>query len=189
MSGIAAPMLDILNLMLTVPGVKHVNIWNNQIKDEDKGKIYDFAKPALFLEQIQHPAYEELGLGLQTADMGWRIHIAHEFYDDQDGNFERNIPVMYLRDDVVATLSHQWPTACGPLVKKTEAQDPNHTNIYHYVVDFVCNFIDSKGSPYDEAAGKHIDSVPPTGLDLEAELVPALPVPTPRTSRFKIPTS
>lgn len=187
MSGIAIPMQDILTRMLTVPGVKHVNIWNNQIKDEDKGDLYNFLKPALFLEQIPHPAYEEMGLGLQSADMGWRIHIAHEFYDDQQGNFERNMAVIFFRDDVIATLSHFWPTASGPLVKKTEAQDPNHTNIYHYVIDFVSNFIDSKGSPYDESAGKHIDSVPPTALELDAAIFPEITV-VPTTSRFKIPT-
>lgn len=180
-------MLDILNLLATVPTVLHVNLWNNQIKDEDKGKIYDFPKPALFLEMIPHPQWEELGLGLQSADMGWRIHLAHEFYDDQNGNFERNIPVMLLRDDVKATLSLQWPTGCGPLVMRTEVQDPNHTNIYHYVMDFTCNFIDSKGSPYDEAAGKRTTSTPPTALVLDASIVPAIAAPTFPISRFIIP--
>jgi hypothetical protein len=188
MPGIAAPMQDILTLMLTVPGVKHVNIWNNQIKDEDKGDLYDFPKPALFLEVISHPAFEEIGLGLQSADMGFRIHIAHEFYDDGQGNFERNFPVILLRDDVIATLSHFWPTACGPLIKKTEAQDPNHTNIYHYVIDFVCNFTDSKGSPYDVNAGKHKDSVPPTDLEIDASEVQVIAPPTRPVSRFRIPS-
>jgi hypothetical protein len=180
-------MLSILNLLETVPTVQFVNIWNNQVKDQDKGKLYAFPKPALFLELIAHPAWEEIGLGIQSADMGWRIHIVHEFYDDQEGNFERNIPVMILRDGVVATLSHQWPTGCGPLIKKTEAQDPNHTMIYHYVIDFTCNFIDSKGSPYDEDAGKRTVSVPPTALVLEASEVPAVTVDTPPTSRYIIP--
>jgi len=64
-------------------------------------------------------------------------------------------------------LALYQPTACGPMVCVAEDQQYDHKNIYHWTLDFICHFIDSKGSWYDPAAGKYIYSTPPTGLDIE----------------------
>lgn len=183
MAGIKQPIQDILNRLATLQVTNQSGqtmnlvprIWNNQLGWEKEGKLYDFLKPAAFLEVINNVAYTELGGGFQSADVGWKIHLIHEFYDAGDGTMEQDLAVFDLRDQVVALLSLYEATACGPLVRTSEGQDYEHTNLYHYVIDFICNFTDSKGSPYDPATGKYIDSTPPTGAVINGTFVASLP--------------
>lgn len=183
MAGIRQPIQDILNRLTTLqvvnPSGQTMNlsprIWNNQLSQEKEGKTYDYLKPSCFLEVINNVQYQELGQGFQSADVGWKIHLVHEFMDAQDGTMEQDLAVFDLRDQIVALLSLYEPTACGPMVRTSEGQDYEHTNLYHYVIDFVCNFTDSKGSPWDTAAGKYINSVPPTAPIINGQYIPSLP--------------
>jgi hypothetical protein len=197
MAGIKDPILDICTKLreILVPNgegqtvAPHVRIWNNQVKYEDKGELYDFPKPAFFIEVINSVSYQTIGMGMQAADIGVRIHIVHERLDAADGTFEQDLVIFDLRDKVRAKLNLYEPVACGPLTVVDEEQDYEHTNIYHYIVDFVCHFIDSKGSPLDANAGKFIDSVPPTDLELTvtlAEEIPGAP-PAQHTHTYNIP--
>lgn len=174
MAGMKAPILDIMNRLKELPDFALVRIWNNQIEMRREGKHYDYPTPALFVEVINDPVWEQLGLGFQSADLGFRIHIEHEYYDAQDGTMEQDLVVFDLRDKVVAKLSLYEPSACGPLTKTSEAQDYDHDNIYHYTIDFVCNFIDSTGSPYDPNSGQYIDKLPPTGVQIEVNKVDSI---------------
>lgn len=183
MAGIKQPILDILARLATLQVMNKDShtmnlaprIWNNQLAWEEQGKLYNYLKPAVFLEVINNVQYDELGLGMQSADVGWRIHLIDEFYDAQDGTLEQDLQIFDLRDQVVALLSLYEPTACGPLVRTAEGQDYEHKNLYHYVIDFICNFTDSKGSPWDTAAGRYIDSNPPTMATIQAQYTPTLP--------------
>lgn len=182
MAGIKQPIQDILTLLATLQVVNQSGqtmnlaprIWNNQLDREKEGKTYDYLKPNAFLEVINNVQYQELGQGFQSADVGWKIHLIHEFMDAQDGTMEQDLAVFDLRDQVVALLSLYEPTACGPLVRTSEGQDYEHSNLYHYVIDFVCNFTDSKGSPWDPAAGKYVPSVPPTAAVVNGSYVPEI---------------
>lgn len=165
MAGIKSPILDIITKLKTLVTLQTVRIWNNQIAYERDGKLYDFAKPAVFLEVVNDVKYNQLGEGYQSADVGWRIHLVHEFYDAQDGTFEQDLPVFDLRDSIVTLLSLYEPTGCGPLVRTSETQDYEHDNIYHFIIDFVCNFTDSKGSKDDQ--GKYVEKTPPIDLQLD----------------------
>ena len=173
MAGIKQPILDVMNLLATMPvtnadsnpALLYVRIWNNQVHYEEEGRLYDFAKPAAFVEVLNAAKYEELGIGFRSCDIGFRIHLVHEYYNS-DITFEQDLAIFDLRDKVLALLSLYQPTACGPLVSVAEEQQYDHKNIYHFVLDFICHFIDSKGSQYDPVAGKYIYSAPPTTLNL-----------------------
>jgi hypothetical protein len=173
MAAVLQPIQDVIaklaTLQVTNGDGKIVNmytrVWNGQIKLEEEGKLYDFPKPAAFLEVINEAQYNELGLGFQSCDIGFRVHLVHEYYN-ADGTFEQDLAIFALRDSVIALLNLYAPTACGPMVKKSETQDYEHTNIYHYMIDFITHFIDSKGSKYDPARGDYVDYGPPTGLNL-----------------------
>jgi hypothetical protein len=165
MAGIKAPILDIMTRLTTLAALRTVRIWNNQVEYENTGKLYDFAKPAVFLEVINNVQYNQLGEGYQSADVGWRMHLVHEFFDAQDGTFEQDLMVFDIRDSIVTLMSFYEPTGCGPLTRTSETQDYAHDMIYHYIIDFVCNFTDSKGSKYDQ--GKYIDKTPPTDLEID----------------------
>lgn len=166
MAGIKEPILDILTKLREITELQFVRVWNNQIETRKDGQHYDYPTPAAFVEVINEPVWEQLGVGFQGADLGIKIHLEHNYYDAQDGTFEQDLVIFDLRDKIVAKLSLYEATACGPLTKTGEAQDYDHDNVYHYTIDFVCHFIDSKGSPYDPGAGKYVEKEAPTGLQI-----------------------
>lgn len=171
MAGIKQPILDIINKLMEIPLFQFVRIWNNQIDYEKSGDLYNFPKPAAFVEVQQGIMWDTLSMGLSSADLIFRIHLAHEYYDAQNGTFEQDLPIFDLRDSVVEKLQLFHPTGCGPLTKILEEQDYEHDNIYHYILDFAVNFIDSKGSPLDPDSGKFITKDPPTGLQVQMQIV------------------
>lgn len=174
MSGIKQPILDLLKQLATLqvtngdgqPVQLYVDIWNNQCEYEEIGEYVDFQKPAAFVEVINKAEYKEIGIGFRSCDIGFRIHLVNDFYNGE-GTFERNLLIFDLRDQVTALLSFFQPTACGPMVSTGEEQDYKHRNVYHFILDFITNFTDSKGSQYDPDAGKYIYTTPPIDLNLE----------------------
>lgn len=182
MAGIRQPVEDILALLSTLDVTNqdgnaaklYARVWNNQVKYETNGTTYNFAKPAAFLEVLNSPQFGELGQYIQGADLGWKVHLVHEFYN-QDGTMEQDLTIFDLRDSIVALLSGYEATACGPLVRTSEYQDYEHSNIYHYVIDFVCHFIDSKGSPQDAGAGKLIIKPPTTDIEMDITKLSSVP--------------
>ena len=59
---------------------------------------------------------------------------------------EQNLTIHDLRDLVFAKLSLFKPTMCSEMFKVSETMDYEHTNIYHYVIDFRTGFIDNTAS-------------------------------------------
>lgn len=175
MAGIKAPLQDILTKLATIQVTNgdgnivdlYARVWNNQIATEKAGETYVYPKPAAFVEIESPIVFQEIGQNMRSADLGINIHIAHEFYNE-DVTFEQDLLVFDIRDSVIAALSQFKPTGCGQLVSTGEQQDFDHTNIYHYVISFVCNFIDSKGSPYDTGRGTYIEKPAPTGVNIIA---------------------
>src|SRR6185312_6140979 len=133
MAGILQPIQDVLNRLATLQVVNgdgqttnlYARVWNQQVKFEHEGKSYNFPKPAAFLEVINEAKYNELGIGFQSCDIGFRVHLVHEYYN-LDGMFEQDLTIFALRDAVVALLSHYQPTACGPIVRTGETQEYDH---------------------------------------------------------------
>jgi hypothetical protein len=175
MAGIKAPLQDILTKLATIQVTNgdgntidlYARIWNNQIESERAGDSYVYPKPAAFVETLSPVTFQEIGQNFRSADLGINIHLVHEFYNE-DGTFEQDLLVFDIRDKIVAALSQFKPTGCGQLVSTGEQQDYDHDNIYHYVISFVCNFIDSKGSPYDTGRGIYIEKEAPTGVNIIA---------------------
>lgn len=150
-------------------------IFNDQIKRQAEGKCESFPLPAAFVEVQNQANYKQIGNGFNSSDVTFRIHLAHWFVDAQDGTMGQDFDMFDLKNSVITLLSGYAPTACGPLVVMDESQDYDHDNINVYLIDFLCHFIDSKGSPYDPVSGTYITKQPPTGLDLTVEYVDELP--------------
>ncbi len=170
MATIKQPVQDILTLLGNMQVVNadgntvvlYTRVWNNQYKLEQDGKLYSYAKPAAFVEVVNQAAYSVLGQGYRSADIIFRIHLIHEYYNI-DGTLEQDLAIFDLRDAVIALLHLHCPTGCGPLNAVKEQQEYDHTNIYHYTIDFVCNFTDTGGS----TDGQFIYSVPPYDAQIE----------------------
>lgn len=154
MAGIKEPIQDILS-KLTDLGY-YARIWNNQIDHMKDGSSYVFQMPAIFVEIINDVSYEILGEGFRSADLGIRFHLAHELLNTE-GSYEQDLEIFDLRDKIVREFTQYCPTNCGQMNCVREGQDPDHDNVYHYVMEYVCNFIDTKGSPYDEDNQKKIE--------------------------------
>ena len=111
----------------------------------EDGKIESFPMPAFFIEVELPQSHTQLGAGYTESDVTFRIHIAQTEYDAQDGTLEENKSIFALRDQVVALLTYYTAPGCCPLMKVREVQDYEHTNVYHYIIDFQASFIDTTG--------------------------------------------
>lgn len=206
MSGILPVITDILAKLATIQVVNQDNytvplyarVWNNQLDNLEDGKSYSWPRPAAFVEVISPASFEVIGLGFRSADLGIRIHLIHDFYDAGDGTYEQDLTIFDLRDKVVSAhntdtnvqsgLSQYCPTACGPMNCIAESQDYDHGNLYHYILEFITNFTDSKGSKYDPANGQFIEELTPD-LDLQVDLVDKPADYVPEDDYFIIPQS
>lgn len=165
MSGILAPIKSLLARIGTIKVENQdyqtvnmpVRIWNDHLSEEKKKKLYSYPKPWVFLEIISPVTYEQMGVGFKNADLGIRVHLIHEFYDAIDGTMEQDLIVFGLRDQIVGCLSQFEPDGCNELKMVSESMDTDHDQIYHYVLDFVGNYVDSKGSPWDDQQNLFID--------------------------------
>lgn len=174
MPGIKQPLQDLLARLTTLQVVNgdgntvdlYCRVWNNQIRYEADGTLYNFTKPAAFIEVISPATFETIGQGYQSCDVNFRIHLSHENYNN-DGTFEQDLLIFDLRDRVRALLTGYQPAGCGFLNVIAEQQDYEHDNCYHMVLDFVCNFTDTTGSKFDDSnTDAYKESTPPTELIL-----------------------
>lgn len=179
MSGIVSPLNDLLAFLAaktvtnkdggTVP--LYARVWNNQIRYEENGELYNFPKPAAFVEIASPVQFQILGQGYRSADLAFRIHLSTENYN-VEGSFEQDLAVFALRDSIIGWLTGRKLTGCYPLVSIGEEQDFEHSNTYHYIIDFVANFTDTKGSRLDtDKYDKFVESIAPLPLELDVNKV------------------
>lgn len=169
MAGIKDSIVDILAKLRTMSVTNgdnstvtpYVRVWNNQLNYNLEGKMEDFPKPALFVEVVSPAVYQVMGEGYRNADISFRVHLIHEYYNAGDGTFEQDLPVFDIRDALIELLTRFTPAGCGPLECMQETQDDAHNNLYHYALDFVANFTDDRGRK------KYILSTPPTALEID----------------------
>jgi len=181
MAGIKQPILDVLNKLSSIqvqnlePAIVplYSRIWNNQIERIKNGSDYTFPMPAAFVEVLNDVQFQMMGQGFRNADISFRIHLVHQFYNEE-GTYEQDLEIFDLRDKVLANadnpenagLSFFVPTGCTPLACISETQEYDHDNVYHYILNFVSNFTDSKASAFDTGAGQYDDTANPN-LDAE----------------------
>lgn len=163
MAGIAQVYSSIISQIKTNTAFKFVHIWNNQLQQLEDGDTYSFPFPNTFVE-IVPPTGFQVGQGYNVSDLVIRIHIGHEEYDAGNGNFEENVNVFTYRDYIINLLTSFKPNNCSHLQKQSEQSDNVHTNIYHYTIDFICSFVDTKGSIGEQKT--FITKAPPTDLTI-----------------------
>jgi len=149
---------EIVAQLRAIPELKLVTIWNNQFSYMDDGEIYSFPMPCAFVE-VNADNFEQLGNNFQASDINIKIHIGQDFYNGS--NIDENLTIFVLRDLVVKKLSRFKPTTAGNLVKTSEKQDFQHTNVYHYEIDFITHYVDNTAVIAD------ILKTPPTGLQIQ----------------------
>jgi hypothetical protein len=172
MAGIKPAIEDILTQLKSIvdannsPVFAKVSVWNNQLKYDQLGKYVAIPKPAVFIEVVSGVEYNQLGQGVQSADLGVKIHLIHEYYDSQDGDFDKNIVVYDVRDTVVNGLSYFVPAGCNELIRIGEEIDYDHDNLFHFVISFVTNLIDKTVHDYVQTKN-YVIKQPPTDLEID----------------------
>lgn len=155
-------MVNIINEILAqlraIPELKLVTIWNNQFNYIDSGEIYSFPMPCAFVE-VSADGFEQLGGNYQATDLIIKIHIGNDFYNGT--NIDENLTIFVLRDLIVKKLSRFKATTSGDFVKISEKQDFEHSNVYHYEIDFKTHYVDNT------AVNADILTTPPLALEIQ----------------------
>lgn len=165
MAGIGDYIEDLLAKIATNTTLKYVRVFNNQFAQMENGDVETFPMPCAFIEILSPNPYDQLGIGYTIGELVTRVHIGMVEYDAQDGTFEQNLSIFALRDAIIALLQYYQPVGASKLMKIAETQDYEHTNVYHYMIDFKCSFVDSAG----RTDGDLIEKDPPTDLVVNAE--------------------
>ena len=145
MSSIKAPLEEIKQRLRDSVDGLHVVTYNNQFEYMEQGAEQAYPLPAVFVEIVAPQERMQIGNGLIEGEVVFRAHVAHVEYDAQDGTMNENKAVYDLKDSVVKALHLYKPVACSNLFLVAESQDYEHTNLYHYILDFKCSFIDDTG--------------------------------------------
>jgi hypothetical protein len=159
MAGIGTAVTELLAKLAT-SSISYVRVWNNQFRWIEEQSIEAFSFPCAFLEVILPNNYTQLGLGWTESDVTFRVHIGVNELDSSTGTMEQNLNIFTLRDEVIALMSNYKLADGGSLMKVSEQQDYQHSNVYVYTIDFVCGFIDDTGSQLKNDT----QSTPPTTL-------------------------
>ena len=156
-----------------VPEVLFIHMWNNQVerlKEENEEGIstYLFRIPATLIEFVSPMEIQQLGNGVQLYDpLIIRIHFLHNLLDAGDGTMEQNLEVFDLKNKVYKSLQGFEPTGAVAFVRVAEEQEYDHPNLYHFMMDFQTNFVDSATTkPVDG-----VDSIAPLPPDITTSLI------------------
>lgn len=125
----------------SLPIFNTINIFNNQINRMEDGSGYSFNYPAVFVE-TEIINTERYGMGYNAYDVWLIIHLVDEMLDDTLGNLDRNIQVFEYRDLVIQSIDGWSATQSGTILYENGKQDYDHTNLYHYVLNFKAHIVD-----------------------------------------------
>ncbi len=120
----------------SITGV-HVRLWNNQVRLSEEGQQIPFTFPAVFID-FPTIVWQQMGKGVQNTEvMVVRLYVCYESFHTSEN--EEDLEIFTLREDVYMALQDFKPTASSKLQRIAEQTDPNHTNVYVWVMDYQTN--------------------------------------------------
>lgn len=143
-----------------------VRVWNNQVELLNEGSIEAIPMPCAFIElDTTGQPHGNIGRGVCEIQTTLRIHLINEHYNTES-SFEQNLDIYTLRQAVIRKLNRYKTNVCSPMFKFSESQDYDHTNLYHYIIEFSTMITDTTGSDIDTLNEDVIDSTPPLTLEI-----------------------
>ena len=122
---------------------KHYHTFNQQFKyllgSQSENKDISIPFPACFIE-VTVDKIEEQSCMNQLWDCTLNLHIAHQLYNAQDGEFEQNWEVFDLVDKVHTSFQGFHPTEFGVFIDQGLKQDYDHGNLYHFINTYKFNY-------------------------------------------------
>jgi len=163
MGSIIVPIKDIIARIETDGAAKYVRIWNNQIEDILAGNYEGMLFPAIFVESENGNNFKNIGMGVKSSDCAFRLHLVVDEYDAQTGRMGENQNVFDFKDQIMQLMEYWAPLQCGPLMNAHEQQDTRHSNVYHYMIDFITTFVDDTSY-----MGRNNETVnPPIAIEID----------------------
>lgn len=162
-------IIDVITKLRTIPELKVVRMFNDQFNRLQAGEENPIDFPSVFIEIISPSPFKEIGGGLSAGDLTWRIHIADQELDAGLGDMDQNLNVYDLRDTVHAALNLFRPAGSSHFQKAAETADYSHKGVYHYIIDYRSELIESSGAPTG-----FIIKDPPTALSIDINIVGGL---------------
>lgn len=136
--------------LMTVQGIAHCRMWNNQLQRILEGKMNLFDCPAVFIEFITAETNKNsMGGGVQIfSPVIFKLHILHKQLDAGDGTFDQNLDVYDFKDLVYKKVAKFQPgildntNPIGSCERTSEEQDYAHHFVYHYIQTYQTSFVD-----------------------------------------------
>lgn len=111
----------------TLTGIKYVALWNNQFNVEDEN--ISFGYPCVFIE-FANITYSDYTNGVQKYQMNVYLHIGFESYKTEDTD------ILTLKQTVQAAVFQFQNGYETKMLRRSETQDFNHSNIQEYIIGY-----------------------------------------------------
>lgn len=136
--------LDIItHLGLKMPEIKHFSVFNNQFEQLKDGTVDTITFPCVFVE-FTTDNISQLGNGVQAFDpLVVKLHIGDNYFTGENG-LDVNLNILDLRSRVTKYMHGQYFNGCSGLIRYSEEQDNEHTNVYHFIQYYKTEFIDTE---------------------------------------------
>lgn len=128
----------------SLPEIKHVAVWNNQVAQLEAGDNWAFALPAVFI-QLDVNDIVQLGRYAEEYDLRVIIHIVQEFYNGD--RMDENLTIFDLKQKVFKAIKNLHGETSSTLTRVGEEQDFDHTNIYHFIQTYQTRLTDTSAEP------------------------------------------
>lgn len=132
--------ISILERLKSLKVFRRIAIFNNHV-DRLRAGTYYYDTPACFVE-IKQKNVRPLQNGISSWDMIIRFHIVHTELDAGDGSMDQNLHVFAYRNLIRKNFVQFFAPQTSSFMADGDEQQFNHTNVYHYIQNFKCHFID-----------------------------------------------
>ncbi len=176
-------------ILANFPDVKYVWLWNSDVDFLNDGKGQPQDEPVIYIEFPDNIKWDQLGNGCQIVDpLSIKFHIVGNELDATDGSMSQNLDALKMAEDLFLILQDNMPTTLtiaeggmydkyagtytvplGAMVRSGEVQDKKHSNLYHFIQEYMTTYVDSATNR--PRNGKL--SVPV--LNLEVVTIPSVP--------------
>lgn len=125
-----------------LPGVKFVDLWNNQVQNLNGGTA--FALPAVFVE-FETVEWKQQNMGARRGSLAVRLHVvtrAVPTHGHDDPRMPEALAVFDLLDDINAAMQGLRGENFSGFMLTTSATNHDHAEIVENVERYVCGVQD-----------------------------------------------
>jgi len=169
--------IDLKAVLEAITTVQHVNKWRNQHLKVIEGKMELFQYPAVFIEfdSTVPTNAQSLGGGIQIYNVKFKLHLLSWVLDSADGDFEKDLEIYDLQDEVYLKVQKFYPGATNETdpvghcdrVGYSEDYEWSHAGVTHMIQEWDATIVDRvRQEPINGVLGPE----PPVQLDVNVEV-------------------